>query len=64
LVSHVGHCELIDQSGETLSLFMSGIGQANDISDGALLDDLAMGAHLSDGRTNFHYRDLGLFLLF
>jgi len=64
LVSHVGHVELIDQSGETLSLFMSGVGKANHVSDGTLLDDLAMRAQLSDGRTNFHYRDLGLFFAF
>ena len=64
MVSHVGHIELIDQSGEALSLFMSGVGEADDVSDSTLLDDLAMRAQLSDGRTNFHYWDLGLFLLF
>jgi len=48
LVSHVGHIELIDQSREALSLFMSGISEANDVSNSSLLDDLAMRAHLSD----------------
>jgi len=48
LAGHVGHVELIDQSREALSLLMSGISEANDVSDSSLLDDLAMRAHLSD----------------